>query len=77
MSFHDEVQECIKVLKAGGIILYPTDTVWGLGCDAGSEKAVQKLYELKGRQLTKSMIVLVDNDAKLERYFGDVPEVAW
>ncbi|MCO6498773.1 MAG: threonylcarbamoyl-AMP synthase [Vicingus serpentipes] len=72
-----EIQKCIEVLKAGGIILYPTDTVWGIGCDATNEKAVQKVFEIKQRDDTKSLIVLVANDAMLNNHVKDVPELAW
>lgn len=72
-----ELQNTVEVLKNGGIILYPTDTVWGIGCDATNAEAVEKIYQLKQRSNTKSMIVLVDNDARLERHVTEVPEMAW
>jgi len=71
------IQEALTVLRAGGIILYPTDTVWGLGCDATNEKAVEKIYALKQRADSKSMIILADNLAMLERYVAKVPEMAY
>ena len=71
----DDLREAVRVLRAGGIILYPTDTVWGIGCDATNSKAVQKIFALKRRQDSKSMLVLLDDAAKLERYV-DVPEAA-
>lgn len=64
-------------MLSGGIILYPTDTVWGLGCDATNEKAVQKVYELKQRVDKKAMLVLIDTPAKLETYVDEAPEIAW
>lgn len=73
----DEINKCIEVLKAGGIILYPTDTVWGLGCDATNEVAVKKIYDLKQREDSKSMIVIVANDAMLNKHVVEVPELAW
>ncbi|MGE3654986.1 MAG: L-threonylcarbamoyladenylate synthase [Flavobacteriales bacterium] len=73
----DDINKCIDVLKAGGIILYPTDTVWGIGCDATNEEAVQKIYNLKQREDSKSMIVIVANDAMLQKYVVEVPELAW
>lgn len=64
-------------MAAGGIILYPTDTIWGVGCDATNEKAVQRVYELKKRADNKAMLVLMDSDAKLNMYVSDIPEIAW
>ena len=64
-------------MAAGGIILYPTDTIWGIGCDATNEKAVQRVYELKRRSDNKAMLVLMDSEAKLDRYVSDVPDIAW
>jgi L-threonylcarbamoyladenylate synthase len=72
-----EIHKCIEVLKAGGIILYPTDTVWGIGCDATNETAVQKIYDLKKRADSKSLIVVVANDRMLNYHVKDVPELAW
>ena len=73
----DEVLNALKVLKEGGIILYPTDTIWGIGCDATNTEAVQKIYRLKQRDEAKSMIILLDNDNKLQSYINDVPELAY
>lgn len=73
----EEINKCIEVLKAGGIILYPTDTVWGIGCDATNEEAVKKIYELKQREDSKSMIVIAWNDAMLQKHVVEVPELAW
>ena len=73
----NEIQKCIQVLKAGGIILYPTDTVWGIGCDATNEDAVKKVYQLKQRDDAKSLIILVANDAMLNKHVKEVPELAW
>lgn len=64
-------------MQAGGIILYPTDTIWGIGCDATNEEAVQKVYDLKRRADNKAMLVLLDSSAKLDAYISDIPEVAW
>ncbi len=71
------MQEAIDVLKKGGIILYPTDTVWGLGCDASNEEAVERINQLKGRDSSKSYIVVIDDDRKLNRFIKEVPDVAW
>ena len=72
-----EIKKTLAVLKKGGIILYPTDTVWGIGCDARNEQAVEKIYALKKRAVSKSMIVLVYNDFQLEQIITEVPELAW
>ncbi|MDE6793130.1 MAG: threonylcarbamoyl-AMP synthase [Muribaculaceae bacterium] len=77
MTFQEDIKEAVKVLKEGGIILYPTDTVWGIGCDATNPEAVAKIYKLKEREESKSMLVLVEGEAALERVVEDVPEVAW
>lgn len=71
------INKCIEVLKTGGVILYPTDTVWGLGCDATNEEAVKKIFEIKQRNDAKSLITLVCNDAMLQKYVAEVPELAW
>lgn len=73
----DEVNKALKVLQDGGIILYPTDTIWGIGCDATNTEAVQKIFALKQREESKSMIVLIDTDNKLQSYITEVPEIAY
>ncbi len=73
----DDIKKALEVLKSGGIILYPTDTIWGIGCDATNKEAVQKIYQIKKREDSKSMLVLMENPALLERYVDDVPEIAW
>jgi L-threonylcarbamoyladenylate synthase len=72
-----EFQNCIDVLRSGGTILYPTDTVWGIGCDARNEQAVAKVYAIKKRTESKSLIVLVQNENLLNKYVHEVPAVAW
>lgn len=64
-------------MAAGGLILYPTDTIWGIGCDATNEEAVRRVYELKRRSDHKAMLLLLDSSAKLNYYVQDVPDVAW
>lgn len=64
-------------MRKGGVILYPTDTVWGIGCDATNPAAVEKVYKIKRRDDSKAMICLVDSDARMQRYVRNVPEVAW
>jgi len=76
-EFYSEIEKCIKYLNAGNIILYPTDTVWGIGCDATNEKAVEKLNTIKKRRDSKSYIVLLDESYKLNNYVKLVPETAW
>ncbi|MBR5657509.1 MAG: threonylcarbamoyl-AMP synthase [Prevotella sp.] len=77
MRLEDDVRNAVEVLKKGGVILYPTDTVWGIGCDATNAEAVAKVYKIKQRDDSKAMICLVDSDARLQRYVRDVPNVAW
>ena len=64
-------------MREGGVILYPTDTIWGIGCDATNEDPVRRVYEIKQRQDSKAMLVLVDSSVKVDFYVRDVPEVAW
>ncbi len=76
MNITAAIDEAVKILKEGGIILYPTDTVWGIGCDATNPKAVEKIFTLKKRTDSKSLIVLVDGLDMLYRYIKEVPEIA-
>ncbi len=73
----EDIQNAIGALKNGGIILYPTDTIWGLGCDATNPDAVDKIYQIKKRDRAKSMIILFDTDARLPGYIDEIPEVTW
>ncbi|WP_113662906.1 L-threonylcarbamoyladenylate synthase [Pedobacter nanyangensis] len=73
----EEINKALEILKSGGVILYPTDTVWGLGCDATNQEAAAKINEIKGRPTEKSLIVLLDTDHKLQSYVNDLPEVAY
>ena len=77
MTQQQDIAQAVKVLRDGGVILYPTDTVWGIGCDATNADAVAKVYAIKRRDDTKAMICLVDSDVRLQRYVRNVPEVAW
>ena len=72
----EDLQEALRVLRDGGIIVYPTDTVWGIGCDATNEEAVRRIYALKQREDSKSMLVLLDSAAKLNYYVADIPAAA-
>ncbi|WP_412463612.1 L-threonylcarbamoyladenylate synthase [Flavobacterium mekongense] len=74
---NEEVHKAFEVIQNGGIILYPTDTVWGIGCDATNAEAVKKIYALKQREETKSMIVLMNGEKMMYNVFKDIPEVAW
>jgi L-threonylcarbamoyladenylate synthase len=74
---NEDIKKAIEVLNRGGLILYPTDTVWGIGCDATNEAAVQKVFELKQRADSKALLVLIDNPMRLEVYLRTVPEIAW
>lgn len=73
----EDIKAALKVLQKGGVILYPTDTIWGLGCDAANEEAVRRIYAIKNREDSKSMLVLMENAALLERYVDEVPEIAY
>lgn len=73
----DEVNKALKIIQDGGIILYPTDTIWGIGCDATNTEAVKKIYHLKQREESKSMIILLDVDNKLQSYVSEVPDIAY
>ena len=77
MTQQQDIAQAVKVLRDCGVILYPTDTVWGIGCDATNADAVAKVYAIKRRDDTKAMICLVDSDVRLQRYVRNVPEVAW
>ena len=73
----NEIKKAVEILKNGGIILYPTDTIWGIGCDATNTKAVEKIYKIKNRKLTKSMIILLNNQNLISRYVEQVPDIAY
>ena len=77
MNIKEDINNAVEVMRRGGIILYPTDTVWGIGCDATNAEAVARIYEIKKRDDSKAMICLVDSDVRMQRYVRDVPEVAW
>lgn len=73
----EDIRKAIDVMRRGGIILYPTDTIWGIGCDATNAEAVSKIYQIKQRADAKALITLVDSEAKVEAYVQDVPSMAW
>lgn len=76
-AWNEEIRKACEVMQKGGVILYPTDTVWGIGCDATNADAVRRVYDIKHREDSKSMLVLVDSEAKVDFYVRDVPAVAW
>lgn len=73
----EDIKKACQVMNEGGVILYPTDTVWGLGCDATNPDAVRRVYEIKQRADSKAMLVLVDSSVKVDFYVADAPDVAW
>ena len=77
MTREEDIKKAVEVLRKGGVILYPTDTVWGIGCDATNVEAVKRVYAIKQRDDSKALICLVDSDARMQRYFRQVPDVAW
>lgn len=77
MKTEEDIRNAVEVMRKGGVILYPTDTVWGIGCDATNAEAVAKVYKIKKREDSKALICLVDSDARLQRYVRQVPSVAW
>ncbi|MFC2151879.1 L-threonylcarbamoyladenylate synthase [Bacteroidota bacterium] len=76
-SFQPDLNKSLEILKQGGVILYPTDTIWGLGCDALNVKAVERIYQIKKRSDRKSMLILLDNPNKIHNYINEMPEIAW
>ena len=77
MTREEDIRNAVETMRKGGVILYPTDTVWGIGCDATNAEAVKRVYGIKQRDDSKALICLVDSDARMQRYFRNVPEVAW
>ncbi len=73
----EDIKKACQIMSEGGIILYPTDTIWGIGCDATNEEAVRRVYEIKQRSDSKALLVLVDTSVKVDFYVEDVPDVAW
>lgn len=73
----EEIKKALEVLHSGGVILYPTDTIWGIGCDATNKEAVKRVYDIKKREDSKSMLVLLDNPNRLNSYIDTVPEISW
>lgn len=73
----NDMAQAVKVLKQGGVILYPTDTIWGIGCDATNPEAVKRIYEIKQRSDSKALIVLANSDAMIANYVANPPEIAW
>lgn len=76
-DFNDEINNAFQTLKNGGVILYPTDTVWGIGCDSTNPEAVDEIFKIKKREASKSLIILVNNDSMLNRFVYTIPGIAW
>ena len=76
MTREQDIKNAVEVMRKGGVILYPTDTVWGIGCDATTPAAVKKVYEIKHRDDNNALICLVDSDHRLQRYVRNVNDVA-
>jgi L-threonylcarbamoyladenylate synthase len=72
-----DIRNAVETMRKGGVILYPTDTIWGLGCDATNAEAVKRIYDIKQRSDSKALIVLVDSEVKVQFYVKEVPDVAW
>ncbi len=77
MRREDDIKKAVETMRRGGVILYPTDTVWGIGCDAANAEAVERIFRIKQRSEAKAMICLVDSDVRLQHYVRDLPDVAW
>ena len=77
MTREEDIKQAVETMRKGGVILYPTDTVWGIGCDATNVDAVKRVFAIKQRDDSKALICLVDSDARMQRYFRNVPDVAW
>lgn len=77
MTIDEEIKHCIQLLKKGKVILYPTDTIWGIGCDATNARAIDRVFKIKQRESSKSMIVLLDNETHLEKYIKTIPPIAY
>jgi L-threonylcarbamoyladenylate synthase len=76
MENNEDIAQALKVLREGGVILYPTDTIWGLGCDPSNDEAVKRIFRIKSRTDSKSLIILVNSEAMLERYVSEIPDAA-
>lgn len=77
MFSSEDINAALTILRANGIILYPTDTIWGLGCDATSQEAIEKIFRIKSRQTNNSLLILVNSEQMLERYVHEIPEIAF
>jgi L-threonylcarbamoyladenylate synthase len=77
MAFDEDINEALAILKNGGIILYPTDTIWGLGCDATNPAAVEKIFSIKSRSGNKSLLIIVDGEGMLGAYVKEIPEIVY
>lgn len=73
----EDMHQARTTLQDGGVILYPTDTIWGIGCKISNKEAVERIFDIKGRDTKKKCILLFGSEIQLERYFDDIPEQAW
>lgn len=76
-EYREDISRAVEVMNRGGVIIYPTDTIWGIGCDATNDEAVRRVFEIKRRNDAKALISLVDSEAKIQFYVREVPDVAW
>ena len=76
-NMEKQISKAVEVLKKGGVIIYPTDTIWGIGCDATNPKAVEKVFEIKRRSDSKSLIVLASDTGMINQYVQQIPEIAY
>lgn len=76
-QFKIDIDKAYEVLRAGGVVLYPTDTIWGIGCDATNDEAVERIFKIKRRADSKSMLSLVGSDGMLQQFVQDIPDIAW
>lgn len=77
MTFDEDIKESLITLREGGVILYPTDTIWGLGCDPSNDAAINRIFKIKSRVANKSLIILVDGLPMIERYVTEIPEIVY
>jgi L-threonylcarbamoyladenylate synthase len=74
---NNEIYKIVEILNSGGVILYPTDTIWGIGCDGTNKSAVEKIYKIKQREDSKAMLILIESEARLQQYITEVPDIAY
>jgi L-threonylcarbamoyladenylate synthase len=77
MNFEEDIKEALNILRKGGIIVYPTDTIWGIGCDPTHEASVNRIFQIKSREENKSLIILTNGISMVERYVKEIPEIIY